>query len=66
MASEIPASDEPRLGLATTRQLLEELKARGLAEIRYAREGSDMAIDAISLLENMPEAVLAYRTVDGD
>lgn len=56
--------DEPRLGLATTRQLLEELKARGETEDRYLEEGNAIAIGAANLLDSLPGSMLDYRTVD--
>lgn len=62
LASEA-TSDEPLLGLATTRQLLEELRARGSAH-RPGMSGRFMAKEAQSMLDILPEVVLRYRTVD--
>lgn len=49
------------LGLATTRELLEEIKTRG--ELGSYPEERDMAIGAANLLASMPGSVLDYRTV---
>ena len=57
---------EDNLGLATTRQLLEEIQARGETEPRYETEGNEMAIGAANLLETLPGSMLDYRTVDSD
>lgn len=60
--------DEPRLGLATTRELLEELKARGEVSATigdYPEATGGMAIGAATLLDNLPGSILDYRTVDG-
>jgi hypothetical protein len=58
--------DYPLLGLATTRELLLEIKARGEVEPRYRQEGDDMAIGAANLLAMLPGSMLDYRTVDDD
>lgn len=65
-----PDGFEPLLGLATTRQLLEELKARGhMAALDDADDGHCTAalnLEAIAteLLEvDLPAAMLDYRTV---
>lgn len=57
--------DEPLLGLATTRELLLEIKARGETEHYYEEEGTNMALGALNLLDTLPGSMLAYRTVDG-
>jgi hypothetical protein len=57
-------ADEPLLGLATTRQLLEEIRARGETEPRYRDLGDSMAIGAANLLGDLPGSMLDYRTVD--
>lgn len=57
-------ADEPLLGLATTRELLLEIKARGEVEPRYEQEGNDMAIGAANLLDALPGSMLDYRTAD--
>jgi hypothetical protein len=57
-------SAEPLLGCATTRQLLEEVKARGEVEPRYREEGDALAIGAANLLDALPGSMLDYRTVD--
>lgn len=60
----------PKLGLATTRELLEEIKTRG-EMASYSPGGGypeerDMAIGASVLLASLPGSVLDYRTVDGE
>ena len=57
--------DQPLLGLATTRQLLEELRARGevTAPLVY---GYHMKLTASAMLDSLPASVLDYRTVDGE
>jgi hypothetical protein len=59
------SADEPLLGLATTRQLLEEIKARGETEPHYRDLGDSMAIGAANLIDDLPGSMLDYRTVDG-
>lgn len=55
--------EQPLLGLATTRQLLDEIRVRGeLAE--YPEEGNAMAIGAANLIDTLPGSMLDYRTVD--
>lgn len=61
---EMPEDCEPNLGCATTRQLLEELKARGETEVYYTELGNDMAIGAQSLIDSFPGSMLNYRTID--
>ena len=56
----------PRLGWATTRELLEEIKARGELEPAYVIIGGDMATGAANLLEQLPGSMLDYSTVKGD
>lgn len=59
-----PPEKEPKLGLATTRELLEEIKTRGeMAAYGYPEE-RDMAMGAANLLDQLPGSVLDYRTVD--
>jgi hypothetical protein len=60
-------SDQPLLGLATTRQLLEELQARGdVDSVVHQMLGSAyMTSIAKKLLHTLPEELLDYRTVDG-
>lgn len=57
--------DKPQLGLATTRELLVELKARGETEVYYRELGDEMAIGASNLGRKLPGSMLEYRTVDG-
>lgn len=55
--------NEPHLGLATTRQLLEELAARGRTTWhRYQMTGLELANTADVLIGRLPEAMLDYRT----
>lgn len=56
----------PMLGLATTRELLEEIRARGECEPRYEEEGHALAIGAARLLDELPGSMLSYRTADED
>jgi len=55
----------PPLGEATTRQLLEEVRARGQCEHYYRQEGDEMAIGAANLIDRLPGSMLDYRTVGG-
>lgn len=59
--------DHARLGLATTRELLQELKSRGEVSAtvgEYPQEMGDMAIGAAWLMDSLPGSMLDYRTVD--
>lgn len=62
MSADYVAPEEPLLGLATTRQLLEEL------EVRFEIPTRDpVTMQTIRrLLQQLPDDVLDYRTVDGD
>jgi hypothetical protein len=61
---------EPHLGLASTREILEELRARGdVALIAYpqtdlAADGAVLSGVASAALKAVGEETLAYRTVD--
>lgn len=56
---------EPNLGLATTRELLDEIRARGeTTEDYYRTLGDEMAIGARNLMEALPGSMLNYRAVD--
>lgn len=59
------AEDRPLLGLATTRELLAEIKARGEVEAvtGYQDEGNALAIGAARLIDELPGSMLDYRTV---
>lgn len=62
-------SEEPLLGLATTRQLLEELKTRGeisaLATFEPYRPAYERLAEQTSILiEGLPSNVLDYQTVN--
>lgn len=59
--------DSARLGLATTYELLEELRARGTVSAtvgEYPAQMGSMAMRASELLDSLPGPMLAYRTVD--
>lgn len=61
-----PDGFEPLLGLATTRQLLEELKARGHVDAVIDpdnRAAVELEFTADRLLVDLPAATLDYRTV---
>jgi hypothetical protein len=55
---------EPQLGYATTRQLLEEIRARGRTEQYYREEGDAMTLGAGNLIKMLSGSMLDYRTVD--
>lgn len=55
---------QPNLGLATTRELLEEIRVRGEVEPVFIKYGNIMSDAACSLVESLPRSVLNYRTVD--
>jgi hypothetical protein len=57
-------SDEPQLGLATTQQLLEEIKVRGEVSVTIGQEATIMVVLASHLLRNLSYPMLHYRTVD--
>lgn len=57
--------NQPHLGLATTRELLDEIRARGETEPRYRDLGDSMAIGAMNLIDALPGSMLDYRTVGG-
>lgn len=60
--------DKPNLGLATTRELLNEIKARGEVSAtigEYPEEMGAMASGAANLLESLPGSMLEYKTVGG-
>lgn len=54
----------PNLGLATTRELLVEIQARGQMEDHYTILGLEMAAGAGRLMDALPGSMLDYRTVD--
>lgn len=56
--------NEPLLGLATTREMLVEIKARGETEDYYCDLGNEMAIGAANLMANLPGSMLDYRTTE--
>lgn len=53
--------DDPLIGLASTRQLLMELKERGEMESAFMAEGVRLAIAARSLLDWLPTEMLDFR-----
>jgi hypothetical protein len=59
-----PLEPGPLLALASTRQLLAEVRARGEAELSYREEGDMLAIGAANLLGELPGSMLDYRPVD--
>lgn len=59
-----PDPDDPLLGLATTRHLLEELRSRGQTEVFHKEAGGNLAAIAGRILEDLPHDMLTYRTVD--
>jgi hypothetical protein len=61
--TETARKDEPLLGLATTRELLKELSARGRTDLNHVA-GSLLDHVATDLLTTLPETMLRYRTVD--
>lgn len=56
-------TDEPLLGLATTRQLLEELEVR-MRVTQNSIKGDDLGRLCAEALENLDHHILDYRTVD--
>ena len=61
-----PRQHQAWLGLATTRELLTEIKARGEVSHtigEYPEEMGSMAIGAANLLDTLPGSMLDYRTV---
>jgi hypothetical protein len=69
-AAKLNADQGPRLGLATTRQMMEELRARGSTH-RFASTAADAPALGAYLemhmnvcLAKLPEDMLNYRTVD--
>jgi chorismate mutase len=61
------SDEKANLGYATTRELLEELKARGEVSAtvgEYPEEMNGMAIGAASLLDSLPGSMLNYKTVE--
>ena len=60
---------KPNLGCATTRELLEEIKARGEVSHtigEYPEEMGGMAIGAARLLDTLPGSMLDYKTFGED
>lgn len=55
---------DAHLGLASTRELLQEISARGQFEQSYKEEGLGMAAGADNLMDLLPGSMLDYRTVD--
>jgi hypothetical protein len=56
--------NDAHLGLASTRELLQEIAARGGTEPAYREEGLSMAAGADNLMDILPGSMLDYRTVD--
>lgn len=57
--------DEPLLGLATTRELLEEIEAR-MRITQNSIKGCDLGRLCLEALENLDSGVLNYRTVNSE
>lgn len=55
--------DEPLLGLATTRQLLEEVATR-MEITQNSTNGREIARLCRGAIENLAKSILDYRTVD--
>lgn len=63
----IREDNEPRLGLATTEQLLAELACRGYIQTfsgENQASGRVLHEECKKLLDELPPAMRAYRTVD--
>jgi hypothetical protein len=56
------APPKPQLGVATTRELLQELEARGRITAPNPIDGKYLAVVAAHLLANTDAATLDYRT----
>lgn len=52
-------NSKPRLGLATTGEMLKEIECRG-----RIIEGREMAVTAQKLLDSLPANILDYKTAD--
>lgn len=57
--------EEPLLGLATTKELLEELAVR-MEITQNTLAGKKIGELCRDALDNLSDSVLNYRTVDGD
>lgn len=56
--------NEPLLGLATTRELLEELEVRGRTDSPGSDEGAWLHYYAVKALEDVPDEALNYATAE--
>lgn len=56
---------QPRLGLATTRELLQELKARGETTVPATIDSRNLMYLGMSGLMRLGQKTLDYRTTDG-
>lgn len=54
--------DKPNLGIATTRELLEELRARGHMETEFVGLGYGIEQTMSRWIESLPEEMLNYKT----
>jgi hypothetical protein len=61
-----PPLSDANLGLASTRQLLTELKERGVTEGFFYKEGAYLAIAAESLMDSLPKEMLDFRGTPDD
>lgn len=71
LRAEIDWGDEPQLGLATTRQLLDELRARAEVSLVSCPRADILMYGRLfrfarTMLETMTDQALAYRTVGED
>lgn len=57
--------EDPHLGLATTRHLIGELKARGECEMDDRNAGGFLREHMETLLAELPSSMLGYSTVGG-
>lgn len=56
--------DDPLIGLISTRQLLMELKERGITETYHFDKGAWLANAAQAILESLPTTMLDFRDVE--
>lgn len=59
------ANVEANLGLATTRELLAEARARGETETWDSIKGEELAAATSGLMKSLPGSMLEYRAADG-
>lgn len=59
---QIPISEKAQLGYASTAQLLNELRVRGMVDLDRIH-GRVMEVLSLMMLENLPQPMLDYATV---